>query len=82
MFVDSYDVIFTGGKGDILTKFFTFEADAVFSAEGFCWPDATLKDKYPESEGKKYLNSGELSTMSGFPSAEYLSFPFLVQSDV
>ncbi|XP_028968240.1 procollagen-lysine,2-oxoglutarate 5-dioxygenase [Galendromus occidentalis] len=58
MFVDSYDVIFTGNKQDILEKFFALDADAVFSAEGFCWPDASLENKYPESDGKKYLNSG------------------------
>lgn len=58
MFVDSYDVVFVGGAEQILNKFFEFEAGAVFSAEGFCWPDASLSDQYPESEGKKYLNSG------------------------
>ncbi|KAI4797266.1 hypothetical protein KUCAC02_025221, partial [Chaenocephalus aceratus] len=32
---------------------------AWFSAEGFCWPDQRLANKYPEvHSGKRYLNSG------------------------
>ncbi|OQR74134.1 procollagen-lysine, partial [Tropilaelaps mercedesae] len=58
MFVDSYDVVFLGGAKEILSKFLAFNSGAVFSAEGFCWPDASLREKYPELEGKKYLNSG------------------------
>ena len=36
----------------------------IFGAENFCWPDASLKDKYPEVKqeggggGYRFLNSG------------------------
>lgn len=63
MFVDSYDVIFTGSATEILSRFSEFAAGAVFSAEGFCWPDASLSKQYPEAEGKKYLNSGLRNTI-------------------
>ena len=42
MFTDSYDVIFASTADEIITKFLDFEANAVFSAEGFCWPDKAL----------------------------------------
>ncbi|XP_013392391.1 procollagen-lysine,2-oxoglutarate 5-dioxygenase 1 isoform X2 [Lingula anatina] len=60
MFTDSYDVIFTGGAQEILKMFKKFNARVVFSAEGFCWPDASLMDKYPEVKmnEKRFLNSG------------------------
>ncbi|KAK2547937.1 Procollagen-lysine [Acropora cervicornis] len=59
MFVDSYDVILLGHPELFITKFLEFEANLVFSAEDFCWPDKLLKNKYPEvSYGKKFLCSG------------------------
>ncbi|XP_066297450.1 procollagen-lysine,2-oxoglutarate 5-dioxygenase 1-like isoform X3 [Branchiostoma lanceolatum] len=59
MFSDSYDVIITADKKEILRKFDDFNARVVFGAEGFCWPDRTLADLYPEVRlGKPYLNSG------------------------
>ncbi|XP_020626272.1 procollagen-lysine,2-oxoglutarate 5-dioxygenase 3-like [Orbicella faveolata] len=59
MFVDSYDVILLANPKEFLKKFLEFNANLVFSAEGFCWPDRWLKDQYPEvSHGKKYLCSG------------------------
>uniref|UniRef100_T1IVE2 Fe2OG dioxygenase domain-containing protein n=1 Tax=Strigamia maritima TaxID=126957 RepID=T1IVE2_STRMM len=59
MFVDSYDVILLADAETILDKFYKFKAKVVFSAEGFCWPDKSLAEKYPEiTQGKRYLNSG------------------------
>ncbi|PVD36874.1 hypothetical protein C0Q70_03864 [Pomacea canaliculata] len=60
MFTDSYDVVFTAGEDIIRDRFSKFEARVVFSAEGFCWPDSSLKDKYPPVKGseKRFLNSG------------------------
>jgi procollagen-lysine,2-oxoglutarate 5-dioxygenase len=48
MFTDSYDVIITAGKDDILAKFKEFDANIVFGAEPFCWPRKDLASKYPE----------------------------------
>lgn len=60
MFTDSYDVVLTGGASDILEKFHKLNARVVFSAEGFCWPDKNLAEKYPEVKvhEKRYLCSG------------------------
>ena len=59
MFTDSYDVIMVAGKDQILTKFKNLGARVVFSAEDFCWPDQTLKEKYPKvDKGYRFLNSG------------------------
>ena len=60
MFTDSYDVLLLGNQESILNTFHKFDANVVFGAEPFCWPDASLKEQYPEvSEGeKRYLNSG------------------------
>ncbi|KAK5848041.1 hypothetical protein PBY51_005696 [Eleginops maclovinus] len=59
MFVDSYDVIFSSGPEELLSKFSRLSHRVVFSAEGFCWPDQRLASKYPEvHSGKRYLNSG------------------------
>ena len=59
MFTDSYDVILTAGKDEIVKKFKSFEANVMFGAEDFCWPDQSLKEKYPKVErGYRFLNSG------------------------
>jgi len=59
MFTDSYDVVIAANKDAIIAQYEKFEADVVFGAENFCWPDASLKDKYPEVEkGMRFLNSG------------------------
>lgn len=44
----------------ILEKFKQSNAKILFAAENFCWPDESLKTKYPpvEGSGQKYLNSG------------------------
>lgn len=59
LFTDSYDVLFNANQQQILDKFLEFNARVVFSAEGFCWPDAHLATDYPAVEsGKRFLNSG------------------------
>ena len=60
MFTDSYDVLLLANQESILSTFYKMEANVVFGAENFCWPDESLKDDYPEVlEGeKRYLNSG------------------------
>ena len=60
MFTDSYDVLLLGNQENILSTFHKFDARVVFGAENFCWPDKSLKDKYPDVlEGeKRFLNSG------------------------
>ncbi|CAH2272451.1 procollagen-lysine,2-oxoglutarate 5-dioxygenase 3 [Pelobates cultripes] len=59
MFVDSYDVILAGSPIELLWKFQQFDHKVVFSAEGFCWPDWSLAEKYPTvGNGKRFLNSG------------------------
>lgn len=60
IFTDSYDVVFTDGVDTILERFAKVDARVLFSAEGFCWPDASLKDKYPpvKQSEKRFLNSG------------------------
>lgn len=60
LFTDSYDVIFTAGAEEILEKFEKFDSNVVFSAEGFCWPDRSLKNDYPEVKPheSRFLNSG------------------------
>uniref|UniRef100_A0A903Z0E1 procollagen-lysine 5-dioxygenase n=1 Tax=Anopheles minimus TaxID=112268 RepID=A0A903Z0E1_9DIPT len=60
LFTDSYDVLFLAPWAKIQEKFATFEASIVFGAEGFCWPDESLKSAYPSLEGRgmRFLNSG------------------------
>jgi len=60
MFTDSYDVVLTAGKSEILNKFKKFDANVVISSEDFIWPDRSLASRYPELEedGYRYLCSG------------------------
>jgi len=59
MFTDSYDVIIAAKKEAILQQYDKFDAKIVFGAENFCWPDASLKTKYPDLKlGMRFLNSG------------------------
>ncbi|XP_058057843.1 procollagen-lysine,2-oxoglutarate 5-dioxygenase [Anopheles bellator] len=60
LFTDSYDVLFLAPWEKILQKFRSFNASIVFGAEGFCWPDESLKSSYPPLEGRgmRFLNSG------------------------
>lgn len=39
----SYDVIINGREEQILQRFLDFDANVIFSAESYCWPDATLE---------------------------------------
>ena len=43
IFSFSYDVVLTAGAEEISEKFAKFNARVVISAEGFIWPDKTLK---------------------------------------
>ena len=44
---------------EIVEKFKEFDSRILFSAEGSCWPDASLSSKYPfVARGKRFLNSG------------------------
>jgi|TARA_R110002153_G_scaffold39909_4_gene114639 hypothetical protein len=59
LFTDSYDVIFNGTSEEIVNRFREMESPMVFSAEKTCWPDESLKERYPKSPTEyKYLNSG------------------------
>ena len=40
--VCSYDVVFTAGEKEILTKFVETKSNVFISAEDFCWPDLSL----------------------------------------
>ncbi len=58
-FVDAYDVLALSNPDEILNKFKSFNARAVFSAEIHCYPDPNLSKDYPFSNSRfKYLNSG------------------------
>ena len=60
MFTDSYDVVILGDAQEIIEEFEKFDAKVVFGAESFCWPDESLREKYPREigSGKRFLNSG------------------------
>lgn len=60
MFVDCYDVVFTNGPEEVIKLFRASQANILFSAEAFCWPDPTLAEYYPtvKVNEKRYLNSG------------------------
>lgn len=60
VFTDSYDVIFAQKPSALIEKFKAFDANVVFGAEDYCWPDHTLVDDYPRVElnEKRFLNSG------------------------
>lgn len=58
-------MILLSGPEKIVQQFERFDAQVVFSAEGFCWPDEGLASKYPAVQrGKRYLNSGGMGTIS------------------
>jgi hypothetical protein len=60
LFSDSYDVINLSREEEIIEKYNNLSKNKIlFSAEKYCWPDASLKRYYPETKSKyKYLNSG------------------------
>lgn len=59
-FTDGYDAVFTANKVEILEKFYSFNADIVFSAEINCYPTSELEAYYTHNVRSKYkyLNSG------------------------
>lgn len=59
LFVDGFDIIFTGPVTSIVERFLSSGKRIIFGAEKTCWPDSSLSDQYPESPFEyKYLNSG------------------------
>lgn len=61
IFCDAFDVISLGNEEEFLMKKQAHfgDADCIFSAEKGCWPDGSLAEKYPPTDGVfKYLNSG------------------------
>jgi hypothetical protein len=67
VFTDAYDAFFLGDAREILEKFHKTGKKLVFSTETACWPDASLKDYYPEVESPyRYLNSGGFIGYAGF----------------
>ena len=59
LFSDSYDAVLTGSPTTILSRFHAAQVDVLFSADRFCWPDASLAHVYPTTDGPyRFLNSG------------------------
>ena len=58
MFLDGYDTFIHGTEEEILERYFSFRKEVIFSAEKTCWPDSSISEKFPETGGYKYLNSG------------------------
>jgi GR25 family glycosyltransferase involved in LPS biosynthesis len=59
MFVDGYDTFIALDKEEILSRYFGFAKEVVFSAEKTCWPSTSLEEYFPIPEvGYRYLNSG------------------------
>lgn len=64
LFTDAHDVYVTGSHDEILARYWSMNADIVFSAEKNCWPVKHLETQYTTHTDKyikyKYLNSGAL----------------------
>lgn len=59
LFTDGSDAIIVADEEEILSKFYEFKSDLVFSAEVNCWPDKNLANKHNQIDSPyKYLNSG------------------------
>ncbi|XP_039763255.1 procollagen-lysine,2-oxoglutarate 5-dioxygenase isoform X2 [Pararge aegeria] len=59
IFTDSYDVMYLADLNVIVDKFKSMDVRVLFAAEPFCWPDASLAKKYPNTTvTNPYLNSG------------------------
>ena len=59
IFTDSYDVIANNNINIFLDTYHSlFSSKIVFATEIYCWPDKSLKDKYPKRVNPSYLNSG------------------------
>lgn len=56
---DSYDVVMNTHNIDIANKFYKFSKKIIFASETSCWPDESLKSRYPKINiQNKFLNSG------------------------
>lgn len=59
LFVDAYDVFFADRLDEIVDRYLEMKVDILFAAEDFCWPKASLADRFPEVDfGYRFLNSG------------------------
>lgn len=59
VFVDGYDVVFTGPIEFVLERYKNFKSKVVFAGERSCWPDEGLASSYPQTDSPyRYLNSG------------------------
>lgn len=59
VFSDAYDVVWSAGWNELLERFATFGRPIVFSAERNCFPDSSLRRRYPRTSSPyKYLNGG------------------------
>jgi hypothetical protein len=59
LFTDGHDTALMAAEEEILTKFTSFDAPLVFSAEINCWPTPELETMYPASDKPfKFLNCG------------------------
>ena len=56
MFTDAYDVITFGNSTKIIDIFQSFEANVVFGAEYFCFPDKFLQNQFPLNEKGKGIS--------------------------
>ncbi|KAI6239005.1 Oxoglutarate iron-dependent oxygenase domain containing protein [Aphelenchoides fujianensis] len=68
LFVDAYDVVITASADEIARRFRLDFPDAqiLFGAEPFCWPDKQLANAYPPvTFGERYLNSGLFLGVAG-----------------
>lgn len=55
MFTDAYDVILFGNTATILNTFRSFNANVVFGAEHFCFPEKSLQNHFPIVTNGKIL---------------------------
>lgn len=60
LYIDSYDVLFANTLEVIVHRFKKLQANILFGAEHFCWPDPSLEHVYPEvaKHLPRFLNSG------------------------
>lgn len=88
--VENENLIINGNQTSILSRFSKLISDKpgakiIFSADQYCWPDATLAEQYPVidssiQEGRRYLNS---RAFIGFASSinDLLEYMHTVASD-
>lgn len=66
LFVDGYDVFLSRSAEDIVGRYLSFQTQALFAAEKYCWPDQSLADSFPDNGTPyKYLNSGTFISTVG-----------------